>query len=184
MVVHQGRTAVYRLFSDDGVLIYVGIATDPHQRWVQHARTQPWWPEVVTREIEWFGTRAEAEQTETREIANSRPRHNTHPGMPNRTTPALVNTRKRPGWTPTLELLALFAQYDDELRAAGRIRDAIEAQLVQALQTGVTASRIAKFVPWRAPTVLAIAKKAGIPSHPLPGSEAWAERQQSEPAAG
>lgn len=187
MAAHQGRTSVYRFFDADDVFIYVGIATDPHDRWKTHARVQPWWPEVDTREIEWFDTRAEAERTETREIADRRPKYNTHPGMPDRTTPAFAATRKRAGWMPTQELLDLFARHDAELRAAGRTRDAIEAELIEALLAGVTASRIAKFVPWRAPTVLAVAKKAGIPSHPLPGSEAWAVRGHThfgDPAAG
>lgn len=179
MVVHQGRTAVYRLYDGVDVLVYVGIATDPRRRWEQHARVQPWWPEVVTREIEWFGTREDAERAERREIEDRHPRYNAHPGMPDRAVPALAATRKRPGWTPPQELLDLFAQHNAELRAAGKTRDAIEAELVKVMRSGVTASRVAKFVPWRAPTVLAIGKKAGVPSQPLPGSIAYERLQES-----
>lgn len=171
-LIHQGRTAVYQLYDQSGVLLYVGIATDPRSRWEEHSRVQSWWHEVTTREIEWLDTREEAERIETETIATRCPKYNDHPGMPDRTTPAYAHTKKRAGWIAPQGLLGLFARYNDEMQAAGRTRDLIERDLVEVLRTGVTASRIAKFVPWRAPTVLALAKKAGIPSHPLPGSPA------------
>jgi hypothetical protein len=52
MAVHEGRTALYKLYGQDDALLYVGISDNPRYRWTQHARTQPWWHEVVTREIE------------------------------------------------------------------------------------------------------------------------------------
>lgn len=162
MAAHQGRTAVYRLYDRGDALIYVGISNLPQQRWKHHAAMQPWWPEVVVREIEWYETRAEAERAEDRCISAVRPRYNVKPGEPERGKPE-SSGRRRPGWVPTPELLDLFKRLDDELEVAGATRDEIEAQIIDAMWTGVSASRIAKFIPWRAPTVQAIGKKAGVP---------------------
>jgi hypothetical protein len=170
VAVHQGRTAVYRLFNAADTLIYIGIGKDPRKRWREHAKTKDWWPEVTTREIEWCETREEAEGIESGTIATKRPRYNNHPGMPGRTAGAFPNTQKRAGWTPSEELLDLFAKHNDELQAAGRTRDVIESRLVAIMRAGVTASRISKFTPWRPATMLAMAKEAGIPARvPVPG---------------
>lgn len=55
------RTALYRLYDANGVLLYIGISGDPKRRFRQHARTKHWWPEVVRKEEVWFDTRREAE---------------------------------------------------------------------------------------------------------------------------
>lgn len=178
--VHQGRTALYRLYNAADELIYVGIAHNPRVRWKQHARVQPWWHEVVTREFEWLDTRADAERLEAELIETRHPKYNGHPGMPALDARAFPRTRKKAGWEPTQRLLDLFKRYDEELLAAGRTRDEIEAHLIEVMWAGVTASRIGKFIPWRGPTVMAIAKKAGIPARvPVPGGyegqPPWAE---------
>lgn len=162
MAVHQGRTAVYTLYDRNDTLIYVGISNLPQQRWKEHAAKQPWWPEVVTREIEWFDTRAEAERQEVRCIAARHPRHNHAPGMPERGKPE-SSGRRRPGWGASQELLDLFKRYEAESQTVAATRDEIEAQIIDAMRSGVAATRIAKFIPWRAPTIQAIGKKAGVP---------------------
>lgn len=70
------RTAMYRLRSSDGVLLYVGISTQPLQRWMQHAADKDWWPEVASMSLEWLGSNAEALAIEAHAIRTERPIHN------------------------------------------------------------------------------------------------------------
>lgn len=69
-------TALYRLFDADGKLLYVGIADDPHRRWVQHARDKAWWPEVTKKTADWFDSRSEAGEAEIKAIREELPLHN------------------------------------------------------------------------------------------------------------
>lgn len=71
-----GRTALYRLFAESGVLLYIGVSNDPEVRYVQHAADKPWWPEVVTMTTEWFDTRVQALAAETAAIKAEDPLHN------------------------------------------------------------------------------------------------------------
>jgi len=70
------RTAVYRLFDVDGVLLYVGISNHFGQRWERHAKVQPWWPEVQRQTVEWHPTRKDAADAETVAIKDEHPRFN------------------------------------------------------------------------------------------------------------
>ena len=158
----QGRTAFYRLYDRDNVLIYAGISNLPHLRWDWHAENQPWWPDVVTREIEWHDTRAEAEVAEARCISAARPRHNTDWGFPDR-EPIYGSSRSRKGWTPDQAFRDLFERYESDLQVVAQTRDEIEAEIARVMWTGVSASRIAKFTSWRTPTIQAIGKKFGVP---------------------
>ncbi|MFC9341436.1 hypothetical protein ACFT0G_25405 [Streptomyces sp. NPDC057020] len=72
----RDRTALYRLYDDAELLLYVGVADNPRVRFGQHARDKPWWPKVTSREIEWFGSRDEALAAEVRAITEELPRHN------------------------------------------------------------------------------------------------------------
>jgi len=69
-------TALYRLFGDEGALLYVGIAANFGRRWQEHARSQPWWPEVRRQTVEWHPGRGTAEDAEEAAIKSERPRHN------------------------------------------------------------------------------------------------------------
>lgn len=158
----QGRTAIYKLYDRYNVLIYVGITNNPPVRWEQHASVQPWWHEVVLREVEWLDTREVAEVAEARAISRHRPKYNIDWGQPERGS-VTPHGKLRKGWTPPQELLDMFGRYDEELLQAGKTRDEIEAYLVEVMWTGVAATRITKFVPWRAPQIQALAKKAGVP---------------------
>lgn len=70
------RTAVYRLFNDADVLLYVGISKHFGARWTQHATQQPWWPEVHHQTITWYDSREAADDAETEAIAAEHPLHN------------------------------------------------------------------------------------------------------------
>jgi predicted GIY-YIG superfamily endonuclease len=70
------RTALYRFFDADGALLYVGITADVGQRWAAHERDKPWWPDVVTKTIEWHATRPAALAAELAAIKAEAPRYN------------------------------------------------------------------------------------------------------------
>jgi predicted GIY-YIG superfamily endonuclease len=74
------RTAVYRLYDKDDVLLYVGITSNLDQRFSAHAAGKAWWPDVTRREIAWCSSRIEAEATEVLAIGSEKPRHNVSPG--------------------------------------------------------------------------------------------------------
>lgn len=74
----KGRTALYRLFDADDVLLYIGIAYDPDERWGAHryGKSNAGMADVARRTLEWFGDRAAAEAAEKAAIKAERPRLN------------------------------------------------------------------------------------------------------------
>ena len=40
-------TALYRLYDDDGELLYVGITDSPGTRMAQHKAQKAWWGDVI-----------------------------------------------------------------------------------------------------------------------------------------
>ncbi|MFD4912816.1 GIY-YIG nuclease family protein [Streptomyces virginiae] len=71
----QGRTALYRLFDADGVLLYIGIASYPEGRWREHAGTKRWWHLVDRKTVDWFDTRVEALAEEARATQEESPQY-------------------------------------------------------------------------------------------------------------
>lgn len=163
MHVHQGRTAVYRFYDNDNTLIYVGITNNPVKRWDLHAYEKPWWSDVTLREIEWFSTREEAEVAEAQIISSRRPKWNVDGGEPERGKPGLTSGHLQKGWEPDEHILSLVARYDEEQRNLAQARDELEAEIVRVMRTGVSATRISKFLPFSTPMVQAIGKRAGVP---------------------
>jgi len=68
------KTALYRYYSKDEVLLYVGISNDPFRRASQRAIGQM--VDVIFIKVEWLDTREEAEQLEASAIQNERPLYN------------------------------------------------------------------------------------------------------------
>jgi predicted GIY-YIG superfamily endonuclease len=62
------HTALYRFFTDDGRLLYVGISNSFPNRLMQHEAEKPWWQDVARVEVEHFASRAEALAAETAAI--------------------------------------------------------------------------------------------------------------------
>ena len=58
------ETALYRIFGDADLLLYIGISNDFGRRWKQHAKKQPWWPEKRRMTTEWYDSRDDAERAE------------------------------------------------------------------------------------------------------------------------
>lgn len=69
-------TCVYRAFSHDGELLYVGMTAAPASRFSHHCSNKDWWLEVATLSIEHFDSREEAMIAENRAINIESPRHN------------------------------------------------------------------------------------------------------------
>ena len=92
------RTALYRLFDADSVLLYVGIAFDPEARWKGHTK-KPWWHLVAEKTVEWHDTRLLALEEEARVVETEKPLYNVlgvdlpmpvPTGMPQRTQGQVV----------------------------------------------------------------------------------------------
>jgi hypothetical protein len=72
-----GVIDLYRFYSADGALLYVGISLHAAVRMMDHRRTQSWWLEVVQVTIEHLEvSRYEALRLERRAIHRERPRYN------------------------------------------------------------------------------------------------------------
>ncbi|RZF06008.1 hypothetical protein C0R05_24555 [Streptomyces albidoflavus] len=74
-VSNQRRAAVYRLFSADGTLLYIGSSYAPDRRCAVHRR-KSWWPLVARREEEWHPNRSAAYTAESNAIRAEAPLHN------------------------------------------------------------------------------------------------------------
>lgn len=72
----QEQTALYRLFGSADELLYIGISSRFGQRWREHARAQPWWPEVERQTVDWFASRELAAAAEAQAIKSEGPRYN------------------------------------------------------------------------------------------------------------
>lgn len=82
-----GACCVYRLFDADGALLYVGISNHFEYRMRSHSKTKFWWPNVDSIDVQWFGSRADAEAEESRAIWLERPAHNVQNPIPQRYRP-------------------------------------------------------------------------------------------------
>lgn len=76
-------TALYRLYSADETLLYIGISADPDRRFKQHRDAKPWWPQVAQKTIEWHPSRNRALAEEADAIKAEAPAYNIehHPAM-------------------------------------------------------------------------------------------------------
>lgn len=70
------RTALYRLSDEGGQLLYIGITSNPLQRWLAHAADKGWWGDVASFSLKWWPTREVALKEETRAIRAEHPKHN------------------------------------------------------------------------------------------------------------
>lgn len=73
--ISQRRTALYRLYGTDDLLLYVGTSWKPSQRFSQ-LRQKLWWPHVVSRQVEWHENRYLAFTAEESAVRNEKPVHN------------------------------------------------------------------------------------------------------------
>jgi hypothetical protein len=76
MSVPPERTALYRLFDAEGVLLCVGIAKDVRKRWRMHEWEKTWWHLVSDSHIDWFPSRSDARAAELAAMRNESPLYN------------------------------------------------------------------------------------------------------------
>lgn len=67
---------LYRFFSKDGELLYIGISANPLRRADQHSLSKDWWREVYGVTIEQKANRAEVLEAEREAIQRERPKYN------------------------------------------------------------------------------------------------------------
>ena len=70
------RTAVYRFFGADGVLLYVGVTNDVGHRWKKHSAEKPWWSDVQRQTVDWYPSRDAALEHEGAAIKAEHPQYN------------------------------------------------------------------------------------------------------------
>lgn len=122
----QGEsTALYRFYDAADRLLYVGITSDPADRWARHAAEKPWWPEVARHAVEWLSSRDAALAAEAAAIVAEEPLHNVM-GTPRQreATTAFHHEHHEAVRHPAL------AAVRGALRALGRIEDVEERALV------------------------------------------------------
>lgn len=103
------RTAVYRLYDADKVLLYIGMTDDPDRRFAEHEVDKTWWPLVVDRVVEWHDSRKAASVAEFAAIRSERTVHNKH-GSPWAVKPP------EPGCMPISEARAEFTEVVNAVR--------------------------------------------------------------------
>lgn len=73
------RTALYRLYDVHGDLLYIGISSEPEERWKDHKwvpRHDTWIAKVTRRSVAWHPSRAAALAAEAKAIHAEKPRYN------------------------------------------------------------------------------------------------------------
>lgn len=70
------KTALYRHYDADGVLLYVGVSDVFHKRCTEHGSGSEWFSGVASSSVLWFETRAAALAAEKAAIIAERPLFN------------------------------------------------------------------------------------------------------------
>lgn len=70
--------ALYRMFSTDGRLLYVGCTFNPFQRFKSHEGVKPWVTDAASVTIEWFPNKEAARKAEESAIEAEAPEWNVH----------------------------------------------------------------------------------------------------------
>ena len=155
-----GRTALYRFFDAQGVLLYVGITVNPKQRWAHHATHKSWWPAVARRTTEWFETWRDALHAEQVAIVSEEPLHNKIHATPNMEAARAVALREQgiPEGANPLEASAFtyhLAKAERNMACAE-----LEASAVEAMTRGVPMSVAVRITGWSREHLRSLGKKA------------------------
>jgi predicted GIY-YIG superfamily endonuclease len=153
MITTDTRTALYRFYGADDVLLYVGITHRLGQRWSEHARSQPWWPEVRRQTAEWYATRSEAEAAEITAIQQEDPRHN-------------IVRIPIPCAVSFADLEAATGRYRRTKSARDEAREEVIERVVAALRAGVRPTDVVARSPFTGAYVRRIAREHGIEGKP------------------
>ncbi len=110
---------LYRMFDDDGNLLYVGRTGSLSGRFAAHARTQPWWGDVARSVIETLPNFEALCAAEKAAILAEKPRYNTHHNV---ARPEVVRVARYDGWDYGHDATAALEYFNrrigDEYRTA------------------------------------------------------------------
>lgn len=126
------RTALYRLYDETDQLLYIGIATYPPKRFVEHEGDKPWWPQVVRRDVEWIESRAKAETAERCAIAAEQPRYN-----------RIHNIGRPIAAGPSPEASEVFARFKHHHETRRGLEPEMLESADRALKAGATVGQLA-----------------------------------------
>lgn len=172
------RTALYRIWGDEDLLLYIGISKDFGDRWKKHAKTQPWWDEMrrLTAD-EWFESRPEAENAEAAAIRVERPRYNvTH--NPAARTPVVACNPLNEWFGAQIRELREARYMSQEVLAAEMADRGLgwHQQTVTRIETGQQRVR------WDEAVALAVIFDLSVNAFtPPPEIEAYMKRKLAEP---
>jgi hypothetical protein len=146
--------ALYRLFDTTERLLYVGVAFTPSARFTQHARTKVWWQDVAAKHVEWFESRAAAEDAEKSAIRTEGPLYNIvvsdESGCAQFAPRTDGRAWGRPPWSPTPEQIQILGEAAEAFQGTERAW----ATLAEAVALGVPKDRLPEYVPHSRATVL------------------------------
>ncbi|MFE9777739.1 GIY-YIG nuclease family protein [Streptomyces sp. NPDC005775] len=154
-----GRTGVYRFSNAKNQILYIGLTSNPSQRWAQHASDKEWWHQVWMREIEWFPTREEAEAEEARLISVAAPLYNKNGGT---TRQRKANPRSMNYWKPDEDFVSLARRHMRAVASLAAARADLESAIVATLRSGIAARHIEPHVPWTGQTLYALGRRDGM----------------------
>lgn len=67
---------LYRLYAEDGTLLYVGVTQCGQERFAEHRKSKPWWPQVASHTIQVYESRTDVLLAERHAIYREKPLHN------------------------------------------------------------------------------------------------------------
>lgn len=94
-----GVHKLYRHYSADGELLYIGITARVPDRFAAHSRLSPWWSDVTRIEIATYPTRESVLRAEAEAIQAERPRYNIRHKAEPEPVPEII-----PAWRSRLKL--------------------------------------------------------------------------------
>lgn len=104
--MRTNRHVLYRMYSEVGKLLYVGISARPADRLSTHKRVQGWWTAVARIDLEHFLTEEEARNAETAAILAEKP---------------AFNIQKRLGRDSTPRTLQIGPEWDEFTAIVGKM---------------------------------------------------------------
>lgn len=129
-------TALYRLYSATGTLLYVGVTRSIPLRFAKHRALKSWWPEVSRKTMVWYGSREEAEHAERVTVRAERPVYNVMLRKPPYVKKQESRGRPSIGGKTVLCLGPILPAVDalaaeDGISRAKWVRRAVEAELAR-----------------------------------------------------
>src|SRR5688500_16967169 len=90
---------LYRFYSSEGQLLYVGVTQDPPARFRDHRRQKEWWTMVAGITVETYEGRAAVMSAERRAIKIEHPKYNVQHNTDRKPGPVQGPVSRRLVWT-------------------------------------------------------------------------------------